>query len=148
MVNSEMKSGVLITILILIVVASGVYFFWQNGSTYQLPGDEDNSNQIAVGEPNPATGENSGNEATSESNAVEISGYSFSPSTLTINAGDGVTWTNLDSAPHTITSDSGNELGSGTLSKGGSYSHTFTTAGTYAYHCGVHASMKGTIIVE
>ncbi|HTZ41834.1 MAG TPA: plastocyanin/azurin family copper-binding protein [Candidatus Omnitrophota bacterium] len=31
---------------------------------------------------------------------------------------------------------------------GGTYSHTFAAAGTYSYHCSIHPSMKGTIIVQ
>jgi plastocyanin len=54
----------------------------------------------------------------------------------------------MDSVMHTATSDSGSELASTSLSKGESYTHTFTTPGTYNYHCAVHPSMKGKIIVE
>ncbi|MEK6917789.1 MAG: plastocyanin/azurin family copper-binding protein [Nanoarchaeota archaeon] len=54
----------------------------------------------------------------------------------------------MDSAPHTVTSDSGSELNSGTISNGGVYSHTFNTAGTYKYHCAFHTSMKATVIVQ
>ncbi|MDO8528533.1 MAG: cupredoxin family copper-binding protein [Nanoarchaeota archaeon] len=78
---------------------------------------------------------------------VKISNFAFSPSTLTINVGGKVVWTNMDSAPHTVVSDSGNEISSSSLSNGGTYSHTFNTAGTYDYHCSIHPSMKGTIVV-
>jgi len=37
-------------------------------------------------------------------NSVSIQGFAFNPATLTIKAGTTVTWTNEDSAPHTITS--------------------------------------------
>jgi plastocyanin len=30
---------------------------------------------------------------------------------------------------------------------GQNYSFTFTNAGTYPYHCGIHLSMHGTVIV-
>ena len=79
---------------------------------------------------------------------IEIKNFAFAPSTLEINVGDMVTWDNKDSATHSIKSDSGSELTSPTFSKGGSYSHVFTTPGEYAYHCGVHFGMKGTIIVR
>jgi plastocyanin len=36
---------------------------------------------------------------------------------------------------------------SGTLGPGASFLHTFTTAGTYAYHCRIHSGMTGTVIV-
>lgn len=80
--------------------------------------------------------------------AVSIKNFAFSSSTLTVKSGTKVTWTNSDTAPHTVTSDSGNTLNSGNLSAGKSFSFTFTTEGTYTYHCAVHPSMKGTIIVK
>jgi len=79
---------------------------------------------------------------------VTIQNFAFSPATLTVKAGDTVVWTNQDSSSHTVVSDSGSEIASGTLSQGGTYSHTFNSAGTYGYHCGIHQNMKGKIIVE
>ena len=51
--------------------------------------------------------------------------------------------------PHTIVSDTGSPVtfSSDSISSGASYSFTFTQPGTYAYHCSIHPSMKGTIIV-
>ena len=80
--------------------------------------------------------------------AVNIKTFSFNPSTLTVKVGTIVTWTNEDSTKHTITSDSGNELNSPQLSQGETYSHTFNQAGTYNYHCSIHYSMTGKVIVE
>jgi len=81
-------------------------------------------------------------------NAIEIKSYAFSPSELTIKKGETVTWTNKDPTSHTITSDSGDELDSGPLSSGGTYSHTFNNVGTFDYHCSIHSTMKGKVIVE
>jgi len=79
---------------------------------------------------------------------VQIQNFNFTPATITIKAGDSVSWENFDGSPHTVTSDSGNELGSLLLQKGQTYKHTFNAPGAYTYHCSVHTSMKGTIIVE
>ena len=79
---------------------------------------------------------------------VSISNFAFSPSSLSINAGETVVWTNKDNVPHTVSSDSGSELSSPTLSPGDTYSHTFGTAGSYSYHCNIHPNMKGSIIVS
>ncbi len=81
-------------------------------------------------------------------NAVNIQNFAFSPATITVSAGTTVTWTNLDSTTHKIVSDSGSELDSPNMDNGGVYTHTFSTAGTYAYHCGIHTYMKGTVIVQ
>jgi plastocyanin len=70
----------------------------------------------------------------------------FSPSTLTVRAGTTVTVTNRDAVAHTFTSDT-NGWDSGLIQPGHSYRHTFTQAGRYRYHCSVHPSMAGTVIV-
>ena len=79
---------------------------------------------------------------------IDINGFAFNPSPLTIPKGATVIWTNMDSAPHTIVSDFGDELNSDSISKGKTYAHTFSTPGTYDYHCGIHPSMKGKIVVK
>lgn len=78
---------------------------------------------------------------------VAIQNFAFSPSTLQVAPGTTVTWTNRDQAPHTVTSDSNAWADSGTLNTGQSFSHTFTVAGTYAYHCTVHPTMTATVVV-
>ena len=80
---------------------------------------------------------------------VLMSGYAFSPRTLTITAGDTVTWTNRDQAPHDVKTTSGPaSIHSPMLSKGGTWSHTFTTAGTYGYVCTVHPDMTAQLAVQ
>jgi plastocyanin len=70
----------------------------------------------------------------------------FSPNPITVARGTTVTWTNLDGVPHTITADDGS-WGSGTLGQGDTYSHVFTSPGTYTYHCAIHPFMMGTVVV-
>jgi plastocyanin len=76
---------------------------------------------------------------------VAISGFSYSPSTVTVNVGDTVTWTNSDAQAHTAT---GNGWNTGDLGNGDSGSNTFTTAGTFDYMCGIHPAMRGTVVVR
>lgn len=83
-----------------------------------------------------------------ENFTVDIKNFSFNPSTLTVKTGTKVTWTNNDSVPHTVTSDSGNLLNSATLSPGQSFSFTFTNIGSVNYHCAIHPTMKGKVIIE
>jgi plastocyanin len=78
---------------------------------------------------------------------VSIASFSFQPAALTVPVGTTVTWTNNDSASHTVTADDGS-FKSGTLGNGGTFSQTFATAGTFAYHCAFHSSMTGTITVQ
>jgi len=77
---------------------------------------------------------------------VDISGFAFDPEGLSVSVGAAVTWTNLDGATHTATADDG-EFDSGNMGNGDTFAYTFNTAGTYAYHCGAHSSMTGTITV-
>jgi amicyanin len=80
---------------------------------------------------------------------VRMSGYTFTPRALTITAGSTVTWTNQDTAPHDVKTTSGPQsLHSPMLDKGGSWSHTFTSPGTYRYLCTVHPDMTGQLIVK
>lgn len=82
-------------------------------------------------------------------NTIEISNLAFNPAEITINIGDTITWMNNDDAEHTVAFDSGRGLtDSDKLSKGQKYSQTFDKEGTYSYHCSIHPSMKGKIIVK
>jgi plastocyanin len=81
-------------------------------------------------------------------NEVFIQNSAFNPSTITVAANTEITWTNNDGMPHTVTSDTGNELNSGNIPASGTWSHTFTAAGNYKYHCTIHPTMKATVIVN
>jgi plastocyanin len=78
--------------------------------------------------------------------AVKIAGFAFDPTNVTIKTGATVTWTNQDTAKHTVVADD-NSFTSGDLNQGDVFSFTFSQSGTFTYHCGVHSNMKGTIIV-
>ena len=96
--------------------------------------------------PGAASAPGSGGNGTS-GNAVEIKDFAFAPASLTIAAGTTVSWTNRDSPAHTVTADDGS-FDSKQLANGASFTHTFATAGTFTYHCAIHSSMKGTIVVH
>lgn len=78
---------------------------------------------------------------------VSIQNFAFQPQVIQVSKGTTVTWTNEDSAPHTVTFRSSGMTGSSALQRGQSFSYTFTTPGTYTYFCGVHPYMGGTVIV-
>lgn len=78
---------------------------------------------------------------------VNISGHSYQPNVLRVSAGSVVNWTNLDFEPANVKSDAAGLFGSPILLQGDSYAVTFSTKGTYTYHCDFH-QMSGTIIVE
>jgi plastocyanin len=78
--------------------------------------------------------------------AVSIVDFAFQPASIEVPAGSTVTWTNTGAAPHTVTADDGS-FDSGKLGPGASFNQTFTTPGTYTYHCEVHPQMTGTVVV-
>jgi plastocyanin len=85
-------------------------------------------------------------------NAVTIADFSFAPAALTVSVGTSVTWTNNGPTGHTVTANDGSfdsdTAGNNTpIDAGKTFSHTFATAGTFAYHCKIHSSMTGTVTV-
>jgi plastocyanin len=78
---------------------------------------------------------------------VDIAGFLFKPDVLFITAGDTVTWTNRDSAQHSVLFLTG--LGqSENFGLGQSSSLRFIEPGTYNYICGLHGqSMSGSVVV-
>jgi hypothetical protein len=78
---------------------------------------------------------------------VTIKDFSFGPKTLTINAGDSVSWTNQGPTAHTATAKGGS-FDSGLLETGKSYSHEFSSAGSFVYYCKPHPFMTATIVVK
>lgn len=63
--------------------------------------------------------------------------------------GDVITWTNADDIPHKFANDDGScTMGANIAPSGGTASLVFTKAGTYAFHCAIHPSMKGTITIS
>ncbi len=83
----------------------------------------------------------------------EIEQICFLPNSLEIRVGDTVSWSNDDSAAHTVTSGNisdGNDgvFDSGLFMSGTTFEFTFDKAGTYDYFCMVHPWMTGKIIVN
>ncbi len=80
----------------------------------------------------------------------------FDPAEAIIDVGGEVTWTNDDTAAHTVTSGDlasdpdnvGTEFDSSLLGPGKTFSKTFEEAGTFPYFCMVHPWMKGVVTVQ
>lgn len=79
---------------------------------------------------------------------ITISHYSYAPASVSVASGTTVTWTNLDTVAHDVTVTRGPALfHSPMLSKGQSWSFTFTLSGPYSYICSVHPDMHGSVTV-
>lgn len=77
---------------------------------------------------------------------VSIVDFAFQPQVITISVGSMVRWTNTGLSAHTTTS-AGGSWDSGNLAPGEMFTRTFTAPGIYTYHCAIHSSMTGTVVV-
>jgi plastocyanin len=91
----------------------------------------------------PATG--GGQSASADK--ITIAGFAFTtPSSVA--PGASITVTNQDSVEHTVTADSAGGF-SVTVPAGGTATFTApSAAGSYPFHCSVHPSMHGTLVVS
>jgi len=97
------------------------------------------------GDSNPPTG-CSGVQA-----KIIITGTSFSPSTVTVNAGDPVCWTWAADTAHNVHADD-DSFTSGAPASSGTFQTSFATPGNHGFYCQVHGStsggMRGTVVVQ
>jgi plastocyanin len=83
----------------------------------------------------------------SSSNQIGIKDFAFIPSVIAVKTGTTVSWTNNDTAKHQIVITDLNFSGDA-LAKGDTSKETFNQSGTFAYFCGIHNAMTGTIQVS
>lgn len=78
--------------------------------------------------------------------SIKVIDFGFDPASITVKVGTSVTWTNTGAVGHTVTADD-TSFDSGHLAPAATFSQSFAKAGTFTYHCKIHPSMKGTVIV-
>ena len=133
-----MNKTVIIILAVIVAVVILVAIFYKPANTIQpMPQTQTPSS--------PTQAQSSGQTPASGQQTVSIVNFSFQPTPLTVTVGTTVVWTNNDSVPHQIKSDTFN---SNPLSQGQTFSFTFQTAGTYDYSCAIHPAMHGQIIVK
>ena len=79
--------------------------------------------------------------------ASALTTTAYSPSPVRLALGSSVTWINNDNTAHTSTADGG-AWNSAVIAPGRTFTRTFTTAGSFPYHCTIHPGMVGTIEVQ
>lgn len=78
---------------------------------------------------------------------VTMSNFAFVPAETTIAVGSKVTFKNGDDMVHSLVADDAS-FHSGALDTNDEYAFTFTRAGVFSFHCGLHPYMQGKIIVK
>lgn len=121
---------IVIGVIIVLILAVGGYFVFSSNTA---------NNSSSSG--------NSNTNNTVPAGTVVISQETFDPGTITVKKGDTVTWQNNDSIDHTVVADDGS-FDLGTIASGTKVQHTFTTVGTFKYHCSIHTFMKGAVVVK
>ena len=135
-----MRHAAQITLLLMLATAGC-------GGSSTAPSNNNNNN---TGNPPPQ------NQPPSTSDAISVTNNYFDPLSTSVSVNTKVTWTwNTCSGDgyggqvcvsHNIVFDDGASSGS---QQTGSWSRTFTAAGTYKYHCSIHgAAMSGTVVVQ
>jgi|SRR5829696_8288103 len=107
--------------------------------------DDESSNDGAQKTEEPAEKDSGG---AGGGGSVSMEGIKFNPASVTVKAGDTVTWTNNDTVGHDVTGDDFNSGGPGGLQNGDTFKHKFAKAGTFDYVCTVHPGMEGTVKVQ
>ena len=81
--------------------------------------------------------------------SVTLKNIDISKKTVSIHRGDSVRWLFRDApTPHNVTSSGAKRFKSSSSMTSGSYTVKFTKAGTYRYHCTIHPSMQGKVVVS
>jgi len=134
-----MKKSTLTVLAVVLIIIAGVVFALVHNSSTPTP---------AASSSNGST--NNSSSASTTANSIGIANMMFTPSQITVKKGEAVTWTNNDSVTHTVVDDLSNVGGpaSGDIAPGATYSFTFNKTGSFQYHCSIHPSMRGTIVVQ
>ena len=82
----------------------------------------------------------------SKTKTVKIVSFAFKPPTLTVGRGSKVAFSNTSSVTHTATRKG--DFNTGPIKPGRSATVRFGQKGTFAYHCSIHPSMRGKIVVN
>lgn len=105
----------------------------------------------------PQTQEHQGHEAMNHIPALAdcpdtilIKSFQFEPASCKVTLGRTLTFVNEDGVPHTATAlfNAPVQFDTGELATNASVSIRFDTAASIPYHCEIHPSMEGMIVVE
>jgi len=119
-----MKKSLIGVIALLVVVAIVLFFVFRGPA--EVPKEQGSAEGIGA--------------------AIVITEYKFTPATVNIRINETVTWRNEGNVTHDVTIDNG--LFDVDLEAGETFSYIFNETGIYDYHCDIHPSMKGRVVVS
>ena len=143
-----MKKGGLIAGLVGLIIVGGV-LVWLIASKASTSNNTSTPNNSTNNTPAATT---NNDQVQSGTAAVVMQGEAFSPQTVKVKKGTKVTWTNNDSIGHDVVADdaknaAGLPSDNSLFGKGGTYTFTFNSTGTFSYHCAAHPFMTGVVEV-
>lgn len=128
--NRRLVATVAVVVLVLLV-----------GATLAIPGDDDE--RAAPDEPETTTTL----PFDPEPGVVYAFRTEFVPNlAVEVKVGDTLVFENRDEVAHTFTSDEG-LFDSGPIERDRPYGYAYTTPGTYGFHCEIHPTMRGQVVV-
>lgn len=135
---------IIAAIIIILVLAIGGWAIFGRSNKTNTPYTSNTTTQP------PAPSNTNSSTPNASEGKISIENMAFTPSQISVTKGSTVTWTNNDSTTHTVVDDLSNVGGpaSGDIAPGASYSFTFNKTGSFQYHCSIHPSMRGTIVVK
>jgi plastocyanin len=86
--------------------------------------------------------------------ASALTDKAYQPNPVIVKVGNAIMWINHDSAVHTVTEENPasdvpqNGFDSGLLTQGQIFRHSFDKQAVVEYHCSLHPTMLGKIIVD
>ncbi len=114
------------------------------GFEYTIPV---NLTRRRAGTSRPATPIQVTDRATGDTVWIDIRGMRFTQDRVEVAQGTTVVWRNRDPLTHTVTRED-EQIHSGDIEPGATWSMTFTTSGRFSYHCTPHPFMRGEVIVR
>lgn len=144
-----MKKPLVISVLAAaIIVAGGVAWYFATSQTTKTQSSSNSSSSSSDASSDDVQVDEGQNEIVE----VTMQNTSFSPKRITIKKGTTVKWINADAIRHNVVASNANNTGglpteNPLFGKGGTYSFTFETVGTFDYRCTPHPGMTGVVEV-
>lgn len=149
------KNMIIVAVIVVVVLVGGALLLSQNQKAPQTSQPTpttttETATPTQAEEKKEATGATKKEDTSmTKGSTIEVKNFAYVPATLTVKAGEKITYTNRDVAGHSVTSDDGKSFDTGVVGKDQSATLTAPSKpGTYGFHCTPHPNIKATLVVE